>query len=64
MPATVIAERIGWDRSITVLKDRMRVLRRYLCRRIRRVAPSTHRVSSRSVIFGSDWRRFRWALLH
>lgn len=27
MPATVIAERIGWDRSITVLKERVRVLR-------------------------------------
>jgi transposase len=27
MPATVIAERIGWDRSLTVLKDRIRVLR-------------------------------------
>jgi transposase len=27
MPATVIAERIGWDRSITVLKDRVRELR-------------------------------------
>jgi transposase len=27
MPATVIAERIGWDHSITVLKDRVRVLR-------------------------------------
>jgi len=27
MPTTVIAERIGWDRSITVLKDRVRVLR-------------------------------------
>lgn len=27
MPATVIAERIGWDRSMTVLKDRVRVLR-------------------------------------
>lgn len=27
MPATVIAERIGWDRSLTVLKDRVRVLR-------------------------------------
>lgn len=27
MPATVIAERIGWERSITVLKDRIRVLR-------------------------------------
>lgn len=27
MPATVIAERIGWDRSITVLKERVRELR-------------------------------------
>jgi len=27
MPATVIAERIGWDRSLTVLKDRVRRLR-------------------------------------
>lgn len=27
MPATVIAERVGWDRSMTVLKERVRVLR-------------------------------------
>ncbi len=27
MPATVIAERIGWEHSLTVLKDRVRVLR-------------------------------------
>ncbi len=27
MPATVIAQRVGWDRSLTVLKDRVRVLR-------------------------------------
>ena len=27
MPTTVIAERIGWDRSITVLKERVRVFR-------------------------------------
>jgi transposase len=27
MPATVIAERIGWTRSLTILKDRVRVLR-------------------------------------
>ena len=26
-PATVIAERIGWDRSLTVLKERVRELR-------------------------------------
>jgi transposase len=29
MPATVIAERIGWQRSLTVLKDRVRELRPY-----------------------------------
>ena len=27
MPATVIAERAGWDRGLTVLKDRVRELR-------------------------------------
>ena len=27
MPATVIAERVGWDRGLTVLKDRVRDLR-------------------------------------
>jgi transposase len=27
MPSTVIAQRIGWDRSLTVLKDRVRELR-------------------------------------
>jgi transposase len=27
MPATVIAERIGWDRGLTILKDRVRELR-------------------------------------
>lgn len=27
MPATVIAERIGWEHSITILKDRIRVIR-------------------------------------
>ena len=29
MPATVIAERIGWQHRLTVLKDRVRVLRPY-----------------------------------
>jgi transposase len=29
MPATVIAERIGWEQGLTVLKDRVRVLRPY-----------------------------------
>lgn len=27
MPATVIAERIGWEHSITILKDRIRQIR-------------------------------------
>ena len=27
MPTTVIAERIGWERSLTVHKDRFRLLR-------------------------------------
>jgi hypothetical protein len=27
MPATVIAERIGWEHSITILKDRLKVIR-------------------------------------
>jgi hypothetical protein len=27
MPATVVAERIGWTRGLTVLKDRVRELR-------------------------------------
>lgn len=27
MPATVIAERIGWEHSLTILKDRIRVIR-------------------------------------
>src|SRR6185503_16693608 len=29
MPASVIAERIGWDRSLTVIRERVRVLRPY-----------------------------------
>lgn len=29
MPATVIAERIGWRHSMTILKDRIRILRPY-----------------------------------
>jgi len=31
MPATVIAQRIGWTRSITVLKDRVRLIRPEYC---------------------------------
>jgi hypothetical protein len=36
MPATVIAERIGWSHSITILKDRVRVLRPFYVPRIHR----------------------------
>jgi transposase len=39
MPATVIAERIGWERGLTVLKDRVRELR---------PAATTHRVCRRA----------------
>lgn len=34
MPATVTAERIGWQRSMTVLKDRVRELRPLLGSRL------------------------------
>jgi transposase len=62
MPATVIAERIGWSRSMTVLKKRVRVLRPlYLppdpAQRTE-YAPGDWR----SVICGSRRRRFRWGL--
>ena len=40
MPATVIAERIGWDASLTVLKDRVRSCDRPTCRRTLPGAPS------------------------
>ena len=36
MPATVIAERVGWTHSLTILKDRVRVLRPLSSRRTRR----------------------------
>ncbi len=38
MRATVIAERIGWERGLTVLKDRLRSWVRFTCRRTRRAA--------------------------
>ena len=40
MPATVIAERIGWQHGLTVLKDRVRSCGRTTCRRTRPRAPS------------------------
>lgn len=48
MPATVIAERIGWNRSLTMRKDRVRSCARCICQRTRPRAPSTGPASSRN----------------
>ena len=61
MPATVIAERIGWEHGLTVLKDRVRELRPYTCRRTRPRGPSTTRGIGRSAICGSRPHRSPWA---
>jgi len=63
MPATVIAERIGWDRSVTILKDRVRELRPCSCHRIRVSGPSISLASSPSGICGSRRPGSRWATL-
>ena len=59
MPATVIAERIGWDRSVRVLRDRVAECARRTCRRIRRAGRRMRRVRSPSAISGSrrSWCR-------
>ena len=59
MSATVVGERIGWDRSITVLKDRIRVLARTICQSIRRPGRATTRGSGCSVTCGSHPRAYR-----
>ncbi|GGX45743.1 hypothetical protein GCM10010353_70640 [Streptomyces chryseus] len=48
MPATVIAERIAWDRGLTVLKDQVRDLRRAYARSLAPEA-ADHRTSPRSI---------------
>ncbi len=53
MPATVIAERIGWSRSIRVLSARVAELRPVYVPPDRRAALGTSRVRSRSAICGS-----------
>lgn len=53
MPSTVIAERIGWERGLTILKDRVRELRPVYLPAIRAVARATCPASSRSGICGS-----------
>ena len=52
MPATVIAERIGWTRSIRVLSARGRGVA-CICQPIRRLGRVMNRVTLRSVICGS-----------
>ena len=59
MPATVIAERLGWDRSIRVLSNRSRSSGRSTCPRIRPGGRTTWRVRSRSVTSGSPTLRCR-----
>ncbi len=46
MPATVIAERIGWERGMTVLKERVRELR--LHRDLRKIRQDFRRATPRS----------------
>ena len=53
MPATVIAERIGWERSIRVLRDRVRSRARRTCRRIRPAGRRMRPGRSPSAICGS-----------
>ena len=57
MPATVIAERVGWYRGMTVFKERVRGLR--ICLRILPAARPMTRAISRSAICGSRraWSR-------
>lgn len=66
MPATVIAERIDWQRGITVLKERVAELRPVVpTRRPPASAPSTGPASSPSGTCGSPpsmspWPTTRW----
>ena len=53
MPATVIAERIGWERGITILRDRVAELRPLFVPPDPCSARLSRRVSSRSGICGS-----------
>ena len=53
MPATVIAERVGWDRGMTVFKERVASCGRSTCRRTRPPARPMRPVSWRSSTSGS-----------
>lgn len=60
MPATVIAERIGWERSLSVLKRRVRELRPCICRRTRSRGRRISPASCPSAICGSRRWTSRW----
>lgn len=60
MPATVIAERIGWSRSIRVLSGRVAELRPVICPRIRHRALPMWLARSPSAICGSRRSSCRW----
>ena len=52
MPATVIAERVGWTGGMTVFSERVRSCVRRICRRIRQGAPAMTAAISRSATCG------------
>jgi transposase len=62
MPATVIAERIGWAHGLTVLKDRVRVLRPYYPPPDPASQTGTTRGIGFSAICGSRRPGCRWGL--
>ena len=64
MPATVIAERVGWGHGITILKDRVRELRPlYLPPDPVRAYPRIWRRVWRSAICGFRRWTFRWGVV-
>lgn len=64
MPATVIAERIGWERGMTILKDRIRELRpaQPMSRSIRSCARPIGPASWPSATCGFPTRTSPWAM--
>jgi transposase len=60
MPATVIAERVGWGHGITSSKTVSVSCGRCICRRIQRGEPSMWLGSWRSAICGFRPWTFRW----
>src|SRR5215207_9405217 len=62
MPATVIAERLGWPYSIRTLSGRVAHCVRRICRRIRRAGPAMRRVRLAGVTSGFPMSSCRSAL--